>query len=228
VGTLRPEAGLRRRRGAWLFATGLGLVAAGAGLTARGAAAEAPESAPLRARLADEPDARIRQLLAERVLVLAPDAASDGSGPRVEAYVLFDRPIRRVYELLSATGRQPEFRTDLARQLTVSRDADGVVEEQHLRVLFVEVVYRLRYRLDPPARRIEWHLDPSFDNDLRRLDGFWELHELDASHTLARFGTAIDVGEAMPAFVEESMTRHATARTLARCREWVNADGAAR
>src|SRR5262245_42160506 len=202
----------RRRRGVRLRAAALALVAAVGG-PARHLSAQSEEPAALRALLRDQPPDWIGRLLEKKVMVLAPDAASDASGGMVEAYVLFDRPAARVYELLSATGRQREFRSELASQTTVSRETDGLVEEQHLRILFVDVTYRLRYRLDPVTRRIRWHLDPAFDNDLRRVEGFWELSELDASHTLGRFGTAVDVGNALPAFVEESLTRQSLSGT---------------
>jgi len=202
----------------------LGLLCAAGGAAPLVAQDADPER--LRSLVGDEPADRVARLLAEGVLVLAPDAAG-GAGRMVQAWVLFERPVDRVYELLSATGRQREFRREISAQTEVSRDADGVVEEQHLRILFLDVGYRLRYGLDPVARRIRWQLDPDFANDLRRVEGFWELFALDASRTLARFGTAIDVGE-LPAFLEDSVTRQALPGTLARCREWVNADGAPR
>jgi len=46
--------------------------------------------------------------------------------------------------------------------------------------------------------------------------------------TLGRFATAVDVGDALPAFLQEAVTRRTLARTLERCRRWVNADGAMR
>jgi hypothetical protein len=212
------------REGALLVASLVGLLFAAGG--AGPLAAQEADPVPLRRLVDDEPAERVARLLAEGVLVRAPGAA-DAAGRMVQAWVLFDRPVDRVYELLSATGRQREFRREIAAQTEVSRDAEGVVEEQRLRILFLDVVYRLRYALDPVARRIRWQLDPTFANDLRRVEGFWELFALDASRTLGRFGTAIDVGE-LPAFIEDSVTRQTLPGTLARCREWVNADGAPR
>src|SRR5262245_51707369 len=53
-------------------------------------AAQEADPEPLRRLVADEPAKRVARLLAEGVLVLAPDAA-DGAGRMVQAWVLFDR-----------------------------------------------------------------------------------------------------------------------------------------
>jgi len=206
---------------------GLIVVASVLGAIAAGARAGSPEVAaagsllPGQLLLRAEPEAVVRQLLDEKFLVLG------GAGEMVRAYVLFDRPPDRVYELLSQTSRQGEYRSELEGLATVARLPDGHVDEQHIRILFVEMSYRVRYRLEPERRRIAWELDPSFPNPMRRVEGSWELYELDPSHTLARFATAVDVGEALPAFVEGAVTRRTLPRTLERCRLWVNADGVA-
>jgi hypothetical protein len=167
----------------------------------------------------------VRKLLEKKLVVLESDPAAR-PGEMVHAYVLFDRPADRVFELLSQTSRQREFRSELESLQTVARCAEGPVDEHRIRILFVKVTYRLCYRIDPARRRIAWELDPTFDNPLRRVEGFWELYEMDASRTLGRFGTAVDVGDALPAWVEEWVTRGSLPRTLEHCRRWVNADGA--
>jgi uncharacterized protein YndB with AHSA1/START domain len=166
-----------------------------------------------------EPEAVVQELFDEKFLVLG------GAGEMVRAYVLFDRPVDRVFELLAATARQGEFRSELEQLATVAQLPDGHVDEHHIRILFVEVDYRLRYRMDRARKWIRWELDPSFENPMRRVEGSWELFAMDATHTLGRFATAVDVGEALPAFLEVAITRRTLPRTLERCRRWVNADG---
>ena len=87
------------------------------------------------------------------------------------------------------------------------------------------ISYWLRYQWDVSAGRISWTLDPRFPNGLRVTDGFWELEEVDAAHTLGRFGTRVDVGPALPAFLEEIATRKNLPQTLDRCRRWIDSDG---
>jgi hypothetical protein len=145
----------------------------------------------------------------------------------VRAYVVFDRPLDRVYALLSETTRQREYRSELEALSTVARLPDGHVDEQQIRILFAKVGYRLRYRLDPERRRIAWELDPSLTSPMRRVEGSWELYAMDATRTLGRLSTSVDVGDALPAFLEHAITRTTLPRTLERCRLWVNAAGGA-
>jgi hypothetical protein len=208
------------RLGRLLVASILGLVAGGAGAPATDVAAGG-DLLPGNVLLRKEPGELVERLLREKIFVL------DEPGEMVRAYVLFDRPVDRVYALLSETARQGEFRSELGGLATVARLPDGHVDEQHIRILFADVSYRLRYRLDPERRRILWRLDPGSEGRMRRVEGSWELYEMDADRTLGRFATLVDVGDALPAFVEEAVTRKTLPRTLERCRRWVDADGAA-
>ncbi len=204
------------------------LLVAALGFATLGAGASGPElraggdTLPAQALLAREPPELVAKLLERGSLVL------DRPGDFVQAYVVFERPVDRVYELLSATSRQAEYRNELASLKTVAGTPDGRIDEQRIRIVFVKVTYRLRYHLDPERRRISWELDPDFDSPMRRVEGYWELYEMDASRTLGRFATAVDVSEAIPKFIEEAVTRKTLPGTLERCRGWVNHDGEAR
>ncbi len=90
---------------------------------------------------------------------------------------------------------------------------------------FASVVYRLRERRDRATERLSWDLDPSFDNDLRRMQGFWELHELGEDRTLGRFGSTVDVGRAVPRMIQDVLSRKTVLRTVENTRKWVDSDG---
>jgi hypothetical protein len=155
------------------------------------------------------------------VLDRATRASDDGS---VIAYVLFRQPVARVLALLTDGARQMEWRPDLASVSTLERSERERLDEVQMRVLFTSLTYRVRYRLD--ATRITWTLDPRFDNDLRRFEGFWELEEVSPERTLGRFGTQVDAGQALPAAMQRRLTRRSVERTMESCRRWVDAAGA--
>lgn len=196
-----------------------------------GALSAAPERVPSLsgwALLEAEPPELVERLFDQKVALL--DAPRDPGEPGAglsRAYVVFEQPAARVFELLAATSRQREYRDELERIGRVRELADGCVDEHAIRILFVEMVYRLRYRIDPVARRILWSLDPSFANPIRKIEGFWEVYELGPTRSLGRFGAAVDVGEALPAWIEEAVTRKNLPKTLEGCRRWVDADGVA-
>ncbi len=104
----------------------------------------------------------------------------------------------------------------------------GPIDEQRLRILFRTYIFRLEYRLHPEQRRIEWILDERFDNDLTRLTGYWELFEMADGRTLGRSGTSVDVGPAVPAFLQDWITRKNLPVTMKRVQRWVDSEGGSR
>jgi hypothetical protein len=179
------------------------------------------EGTPAGAILDAQPRELVTRLFEKKVVLLA----NAGNSSLVEALVLFQKPRDETLKLLIQTARQPEFRPELAKVIEIERTPEGTVEEQRMKIMFVSVVYRLRYRVDAPAWRIEWRLDDRFDNALSEVQGFWELHELDAGNTLARFGTVVDVGPALPGPLQDWATRKNVPQTLDRTRRWVDSDG---
>lgn len=178
------------------------------------------------ALLAAEPPELVERLREERVLVLE-EIGGEGPESFIVAYVLFERGPEEVAALLRQAERQPEYRPELSEVRTVRELPDGRVDEQRIRILFSEMVYRLRYREDPASGRMEWRLDPDFDNDLRRMRGFWELYAFEGSpdRTLGRFGSDVDVGRMVPGFLQRGLSRKAVLDYLRNCRRWIDSDG---
>jgi|SRR5262245_25771105 len=164
----------------------------------------------------------IEQLMHERMVVLKTDASQKDL---VQALVLFSQPPERVWELLIQRERQKEYRPELTDVQVVSRTEDGMVEEQHLRIAFLSVGYRLEERMDPATHTLTWHLDPSFESPLQHVSGYWELHALDGGRTVARFGTRVNVSSAVPGFLQNGITRKNVPETLDNTRQWIDSEG---
>jgi hypothetical protein len=179
----------------------------------------------VRAVVPDASPAIVERLLADKVALLPGSDSSPGEPPVVKALVLFSQPKSRVMEFLLQTARQLEYRPELEKVETVEHLPEGDVDQQEMKIMFVRVHYRLRYRYEPAADRLSWALDPRYENGLHIIDGSWELHALDAGHTLARFSTHVDVGPALPAFLQDIATRKNVPQTLERCRKWIDSDG---
>jgi hypothetical protein len=204
-----------RRGAAWLA-----LLAAGAAAGQAALPRNRPASA--QALLDAQPAERRDELLEERLVLLPSDGLPEG---QVEALVLFAQPVDKVWELLLARDRQGEYRPELTTLAIVERSDDGVVEEQHLKIAFLTVAYRLRDRFDGTTRTMTWQLDPSFESTLQHVSGYWELHALDAERTLARFGTKVSVSAAVPGFLQNGITRKNVPESLENTRQWVDSDG---
>jgi hypothetical protein len=174
--------------------------------------------------LAQHPPELVERLFEQKML-LVEAAKQKGEGTLFVAYVLFEKPRSRVVQLLIQPERQTEYRPELRYVEVVERGPDTRVDEHRIKIMFTNVVYRLRVRRDRATERLSWHLDPSFDNDLRRMQGFWELHELGENRTLGRFGSTVDVGSAVPRVLQDALSRKTVLRTVENTRKWVDSDG---
>ena len=161
--------------------------------------------------------------LHDKKLTLLP-RATDGSF-YIGALVLFDQPLETTQHLLSQSGRQHEYLPELKKAETIRRDGDAVINEHHVRIMFIRLNYRVRTESDSGSQRIWWVLDPAHDNDLDVLEGYWEFYEIDASQTLGRFGTRVVLGPLLPSFLQNAATRRNVPRIVERMRLWVNSDG---
>lgn len=174
--------------------------------------------------LSAEPPARLERLEAQRVVLLE-DAGGEGSQSFIMALVLFERSVDRVRELLRQAERQPEYRPELKSVKTVELLPDGRIDEQKMKILFTRLVYRLRYHEDPQTGRLEWKLDETFDNDVERLEGFWEFFSFEDGRTLGRFGSRVDVGSGVPRFVQKGISRKTVLTYVENTQKWVDSGG---
>ena len=183
-----------------------------------------PQNRPASAQalLDSQPKERIETLLEDRMVLLPSDGLPKG---QVEALVVFSQPAERVWELLRQRERQKEFRPELISLSVIERNGDGMVEEQHLKIAFLNIGYRLRDRFDEATHTMTWELDPTYESTLQHVSGYWELHPLDAARTLARFGTRVSVSPAVPGFLQNGITRKNVPESLENTRQWVDSDG---
>jgi hypothetical protein len=178
--------------------------------------------ASAQALLDSQPKERIEALLEKHVVLLPSDGLPKG---QVEALVIFSQPVDHVWVLLLDRERQKEYRPELVSMSVIERRGDFVIEEQHLKIAFLDIGYRLRDRHDPSTHTMTWELDPDYESTLQHVSGYWELHALDAARTLARFGTRVSVSPAVPGFLQNGITRKNVPETLENTRQWVDSDG---
>jgi len=216
-----PQLGCVRLALAMLLA----FAAPGGAAFAQGAAqAAVPRNRPASAQalLGSQPKDVVEELMEERLVLMQTSAADKGL---VEALVLFSRPPEEVWPLLIQRERQKEYRPELTSVEIVSREENALVEEQHLKIAFLSIGYRLRDRFDPALRTLTFELDPNYESQLEHVSGYWELHALDGGRTLARFGTRVSVSPAVPGFLQNGITRKNVPETLDNTRQWVDSDG---
>jgi hypothetical protein len=213
------------RRARFALAASIAVFASAGGGLAQGAAqAAVPRNRPASAQalLDSQPKELVEELMEERLVLMKTDGSDKGL---VEALVLFSKPPEEVWPLLIQRERQKEYRPELTSVEIVQREENACVEEQHLKIAFLKIGYRLTDRFDPATRTLTFELDPSFETQLEHVSGYWELHALDGGRTLARFGTRVNVSSAVPGFLQNGITRKNVPDTLENTRQWVDSGG---
>lgn len=174
--------------------------------------------------LAAEPPELVARLERQRTLLLE-DVGGEGAESFIVAYVQFERSVDEVLALLRQAERQPEYRPELKSVRTVEILPDGRIDEQRMKILFSQFVYRLRYTDQREKGRLEWKLDETFDNDMETLEGFWEFYSFADGGTLARFGSNVNVGSGVPRFVQKGMSRKTVLTYVKNTQRWVDSGG---
>lgn len=197
----------------------------GAEASGQGAAqAAVPRNRPASAQalLDSQGEEVVEELLDERLVLMESEG---GDASLVEALVLFSVPPDQVWDLLIQRERQSEYRPELKAIEVIEREQDRLLEEQHLKIAFISLSYRLQNRFEPETRTFTFEIDPSYDSLVKHVSGYWELHPLDGGRTLARFGTRVNVSAAVPGFLQNRITRSNVPDSLDNTRQWVDSGG---
>jgi hypothetical protein len=161
----------------------------------------------------------------KRVMLLQEFLEHEAYDGMIHALVLFERPRNEVIRFLIQSPRQVEFRPELRKAELVEEFEGGQVMDYEIRMMFMRVQYRARHGWDFEKGHVWWSLDPEFDNDLSTLEGRWEVFELGPERALARFGTRIDVGPALPGFLQQYATRTKLPESMHNVRRWIDSGG---
>jgi hypothetical protein len=143
------------------------------------------------------------------------------------ALVVFDQAPETVFALLVQTERQAEFLPQVSDVRPVSRAPGPHVDRHEVSILFKRIVYHVEQHASRAELRIWWQLSPAHDNDIRGLEGFWELHPLDGGRTLGVYGSLVDVGPVLPKRMQARLTRNNVEEAIRALRAWVDRQDAA-
>ncbi|MDX1649770.1 MAG: SRPBCC family protein [Myxococcota bacterium] len=136
-----------------------------------------------------------------RTAWVEPDA--DGRG--VRAAMIVDAPPERVWSVLTAWERWPDFVPRL-QELEVRSASEPVRLRHRVQVVGMDVRYGTVRTLEPAAGRIEARLDPQQENDLETNRTVWQLVPLDdGARTFVEVQARLRTGWTLPGFVEEML-----------------------
>jgi hypothetical protein len=159
-----------------------------------------------------------------KIVFSTTDTQGKGKSELIEAAVVFDKPPEYVWELLYRTEDQVKFLEEVEELEIVKKEELEDNLEFKLQVMFLTFVYRVIHHFDEDDLHIYWGLDPSFENDLLDLRGFWKLHPYGEGKTLARYGSHLSLKN-VPRRVEALFKRRGVEKSLIAVRKYVNSGG---
>ena len=143
----------------------------------------------------------------------------------IKAVALFKVSKARAYELIVEPVKQPLYLPRLVSAKSIDAPQNGENIQFHLKVLFTKIHFRTRHWFFPEYSRVEWKLDPKFENDIADQEGFWQLYSVSPDLTVGEYGTLIDTGMAVPASIQEFLARRDIPSALTAFRAYVDSDG---
>jgi len=165
-----------------------------------------------------------RDLADGKIVFSTTDAEGGGKSALVEAALVFDKPPEYVWGLLYRTEDQVKFLDEVDGVKIIDKGEFEDDLEFTIKILLMTFVYRVIHHFDKEDFYIYWALDPSFDNDLTDLRGFWKLYPYGEGRTLARYGSYVSLRN-VPEWLESLFKRRGVEKSLIAVRRYVDSGG---
>lgn len=169
---------------------------------------------------------QVKKVKAGQIVIMDQDTSGAGDQKRfIQAAMIFNQPLEAAYKIFKQTEKQDRYLPDLESCKLVSRDAKGDRVDFHIKIMGVSIDYRIHHVYDDPNYTLTWGLDPSYDNDMKRVDGFWRLYQYDDKHTFARYGTNVEVLSIIPTFIMDKLTKNNLPVNLEAVKKYIDSGG---
>jgi hypothetical protein len=172
------------------------------------------------------PDQIAKVKAGELVILQEDQSSSDRQKRLIRCAMVFNQPIDRAWAVLTQTDKQHEYLPRLDKCVLVKREANWDQVDFFVKVLFININYRVKHEFEPDQYYFHWALDPTYKNDLNHLEGFWQLYQMPDGRTLGRYGTKVIMAPYFPESVQEFMTRRDLPEALGALKKRVDSGGA--
>jgi len=168
---------------------------------------------------------QLQKLAQGEIVFTITDSVTQAHSGLIEAAVVFNQSPEQTWNLLSRTEDQAKYLKELeeARKIAKSPTRDTI--EFKVRAAFLTFLYRVNHNFDRAGMNFWWALDPTFNNDLVDLRGYWRFYPYGQGMTLARYGSTVSLKK-VPAFIEDMFKKSGVARSLGSVKRYVDSGGA--
>ncbi len=164
------------------------------------------------------------ELARGEVVFFTSDSGDEVKRALIQAVVTFDPSPEEVWPLLYRTEDQIKYLEEIRDIQVINKEKTRDNIEFHLKIAWMDIVYRVIHQFDRDGLFFHWGLDPSFDNELKELEGYWQLYPYGNGKTLARYGSQVSVRK-VPSFIENLFKKNGVRKSLEAVQKYVNSGG---
>jgi len=168
---------------------------------------------------------QVQKLKQGEIIILHQEKEGKEGERLIKAVMILNQSIDEVFNFLCQTERQEEYLPRLERSILIEEDENGNITEFRIKALFINIIYRVRHHYDPKHYRLYWELDPNFDNDIKHLEGYYQLYKINEHQTLARYATVVILSDLIPRSIQELLTKKDLPQSLGAVKKWIDSGG---
>lgn len=162
-----------------------------------------------------------QNMLAEGKIVFSTtDKSKENS--LIEAVIVFNQPLEETWDLLTKVEVQDKYLEEIKKIKLTGKNPVKV--EFGLKILFMSIWYQCQYQFNKPNYYFDWHLDPTYKNEVAELRGFWKLYPYGKNKTLARYGSNV-VAKSVPDWVQGAFKKSGVGKALKATKKFVDSGG---
>ncbi len=139
--------------------------------------------------------------------------------------IIMNQDIDTVWNLLTQPWRQEEYQRGLETSKLVEKWDGGNRVDFQVKVMTVEIKYRMIHTNEKEKYFIHWRLDPDYDNEMKEAMGFFRLYWIDENHTLVRYGTVAESKFLIPPKIQTFILKQSIPDAFNAVKEWVDSGG---
>jgi len=166
-----------------------------------------------------------KQQLGEGKIVFATvGSVAKSESELIYAAIVFNQPVEETWRLISRTEDQNRYLSDIDDLKIIRKGGPSDNIQFTVSAGPFSKTYRVIHRFSPEKKGFEWGLDPSFDNDLQKLTGFWRFYPFGEGKTLARYGSNVSI-HGVPTWVESLFKKKGITQALGQVKKYVDSGG---
>jgi hypothetical protein len=161
-----------------------------------------------------------KELAGGKIIFSTTDKSKENS--LIEAAIVFNQPVETTWNLLTRVDEQDKYLAEIKKIKLAGKNPVKV--EFGLKILFFSIWYQCQYQFDKPNNYFDWHLDPTYKNEITDLKGFWKLYPYGNNKTLARYGSNVVV-KGVPDWVQGAFKKSGVEKALKATKKFVDSGG---